>query len=261
MTLDGTNSYLIDAGDGTAFCIDPGPAMAGHIDALLGAAREMKVRIASICVTHGHPDHAPGARLLHEATGAPVAAHANATFAHDRDVSDGESLHLGDAALIAMDAPGHSFDHLVFYEPREAALFTGDVVLGEGTVLIAPPGGAMRPYQRTLQRLLDEFPAALAIYGGHGPIVRDPRTKLHEYLTHRQRRERELLAELAERAQSIPELVARIYRETAPQLWPAAGRQILAHLIALEREGRVRSQAVDARDADESRIYRLSDPN
>ncbi|HZZ65514.1 MAG TPA: MBL fold metallo-hydrolase, partial [Candidatus Baltobacteraceae bacterium] len=74
MTLSGTNSYLIDGENGEAICIDPGPEIERHIDALLATAAMRGVRIALICITHGHPDHAPGARLLAQRTGAPVAA-------------------------------------------------------------------------------------------------------------------------------------------------------------------------------------------
>jgi hypothetical protein len=41
---------------------------------------------------------------------------------------------------------------------------------------------------------------------------------------------------------TIPELVTRMYRDLTPVLQPAAARQILAHLIALEDDGRVRSR-------------------
>lgn len=164
---------------------------------------------------------------------------------HDRDLHDGEVLRLGGCELISVDAPGHTFEHLVFYESSERALFTGDVVLGAGTVVIAPPGGAMRPYQATLERLAREFPDAARIYGGHGEPVLDPRSKLHEYIEHRRMREEQLLAALAQQPCTIPHLVADIYAQTDRMLWPAAGRQMLAHLIALEQEGRVRSHALE----------------
>lgn len=253
MTLSGTNSYLIDCGNGRAICIDPGPPIAAHIDRLLKSAHEQKIAIGLICVTHGHPDHAPGAALLADKTAAPVAAHSRAEFPHSRTLQEGELVRIGDVRLRCIDAPGHSFDHLVFYEERERALFTGDVVLGQGSVVIAPPGGAMRPYQATLERLAREFPEAKRIYGGHGEVVTDPAAKLREYITHRQIRERELLAALAERPQTIPELVKRIYAQTIPILWPAAARQMLAYLIALEQEGRVRSHEIERPMSDEER--------
>jgi glyoxylase-like metal-dependent hydrolase (beta-lactamase superfamily II) len=242
MTLSGTNSYLIDCGNGVAICIDPGPVIERHIAALIERAASMGTRISLICLTHTHPDHAPAAPVLAERTGAQVAAHAKTEFPHTRDLYDGEVIQIGDTSLVAVDAPGHTFDHLVFYEPREGALFTGDVVLGEGYVVIAPPNGAMRPYQHTLARLLAEFPDAKTIYGGHGEPVHDPQAKLREYLAHRESRQREILRALEAGPQTIPGLVRTIYRDTDRILWPAAARQLLAYLIALEQEGRVQSR-------------------
>jgi hypothetical protein len=41
--------------------------------------------------------------------------------------------------------------------------------------------------------------------------------------------------------------VPRVYADVDRRLWPAAGRQILAYLIALEAEGRVRSERLERR--------------
>lgn len=244
MTLQGTNSYLIDVGGAELVCIDPGPAIPRHIDALLAQADSAKARIGLILITHGHPDHAPGASLLAEKTGAEVAVHPKSDVPHTQTVRDEQSFEFANTTIVALDAPGHTFEHLVFYDTHERALFTGDVVLGEGTVVIAPPAGAMRPYQATLHRLRDEFAQATRIFGGHGPVVNDPCAKLDEYIAHRQMRERELLETLARGPQTIPQLVTHIYRNVAPLLWPAAARQLLAYLIALESEGRVHSSAL-----------------
>jgi glyoxylase-like metal-dependent hydrolase (beta-lactamase superfamily II) len=245
MTLSGTNSYLIDCGNCQAICIDPGPVIDRHIQALIDRAAAMHCRISLICLTHTHPDHAPAALELKERTGAPIAAHARTEFPHDRDLHDEELLQIGNCRIRVVESPGHTFDHLVYYEERERALFTGDVVLGEGYVVIAPPNGAMRAYQRTLRRLLEEFPDAAVIYGGHGEPVRDPQTKLREYIAHREFRQQEIMNALAAGPQTIPELVQKIYRDTNPILWPAAARQLLAYLLALEQEGHVRSHEAD----------------
>ena len=245
MTLTGTNSYLIDCGGGEALCIDPGPAIASHVEALASQAQQMKCRITLIALTHTHPDHAPAAPLLKTLTGAPIAASARTEFPHDVDLQDGETLRIADAQVDVIDAPGHTFDHLVFYDRTGAALFTGDTVLGQGFVVIAPPNGAMRPYIATLRRLSTGFPDALFILGGHGEPVRDPRSKLREYLEHRAARERELLHALEDAQLTIPQLVQTIYRDTPQILWPAAARQLLAYLLPLEQEGRVRSSALE----------------
>nr|MDQ6942672.1 hypothetical protein [Candidatus Eremiobacteraeota bacterium] len=98
-----------------------------------------------------------------------------------------------------------------------------------------------------LHRLRDEYGDANAIYGGHGPEVRGVRAKLDEYITHREVRERQIVDAVAAGADTIPALVERVYATVDKRLWPAAARQVLAYLLALESEGCVRAESI-ARD-------------
>jgi glyoxylase-like metal-dependent hydrolase (beta-lactamase superfamily II) len=237
LTLTGTNTYIVRTSGDSVLVIDPGPLIDVHVDAIIAGAAELGAQIRTILVTHGHPDHAPAAVPLAKRTGAPVWAHAYAKFPVDRQLEDNEQLIFDDATIGVIDAPGHAPDHLVF--AYNGTLFTGDVVLGQGTVVVAPPGGAMRPYQNTLERLLREHGNARAIYGGHGEAVADVRGKLIEYIEHRRMRERQLLECLERGPATVPALVTTIYAEIDRRLWPAAARQMLAHLIALEEENRV----------------------
>ena len=250
MTLEGTNTYIVRAGLGS-IVIDPGPVIIAHLDAVAAYARRDGRPVLAIFVTHGHSDHFPGAAYLAEITGAPVYAHRNATFAHDRVLDEGALVETGETTLRAIDAPGHTFDSLAFRLEEEDAVFTGDVVIGRGTVVIAPPGGAMRPYQATLRRLLAEHGEAQRLYGGHGLAIEEPRAKLREYIDHRERREIEILAHLHERPATIPQLVRDVYAHVDQRVWPAAARQILAYLEALESEGRVSGARLDRRASEE----------
>ncbi|GAC1405055.1 MAG: MBL fold metallo-hydrolase [Candidatus Velthaea sp.] len=244
MTLEGTNGYAVNVGPGALVAIDPGIDDAAHIASFVELAERENARYAAILVTHGHPDHYPGALALKRETGAPVFAHPAAKFAHDRDLEDGARLAFEDEAFTIVHAPGHARDHLVFWLETDKALFTGDVVIGRGTVVIAPPSGDMRAYQTTLERLLRDYGHADTIYGGHGPTIRAPRAKLEEYIAHRRQRERQIVEMLERSAATIPALVAEIYAGVDEALWPAAARQVLAYLIALQAEGRIGAQVL-----------------
>ncbi len=245
MTLDGTNTYLLDLGDGCALAIDPGPRSSAHLDAIVHEARSAGLAIVAIAVTHGHPDHAPGAEPLARQLGVPVYAHRDARFSHDRTLADGEAIAYGTRVVHAIEAPGHAREHLVFATDDDGALFAGDVVIGRGTVVVAPPGGDMRAYQATLAKLRDREPASRRLYAGHGEPLADPRATFDAYLAHRAAREATILASLAAAPATVPALVETIYADVARVLWPAAARQIDAHLLALEREGRLTSERLD----------------
>jgi hypothetical protein len=94
--------------------------------------------------------------------------------------------------------------------------------------------------------MLDEFGDVTLLYGGHGEPVTSPQAKLRDYIAHRQSREQEIISTLRAHPQTIPEIVQTVYRDTDPILWPAAARQVLAYLLALEQEGRVQSDAKPA---------------
>ncbi len=244
MTLDGTNSYVLFGPDG-ALVIDPGPVDPEHQNNLVAAAHSRGVAIRGILVTHGHPDHAPGAVPLRGRTGAPVYAHHNARFPHDVVAGEGQAIELAGLRVRVLEAPGHADDHLVFVLEDQHVVFTGDVVVGRGTVVIAPPRGDMRAYQATLRRLRHDFGDAATVYGGHGEPVDDVRGKLDEYIAHRAARENQLRTALSGGERTIPQIVAALYADVAPVLWPAAARQVLAYLIALEREGVVRVRTLE----------------
>lgn len=238
MTLTGTNSYLVGTG-GEVAVIDPGPVMPDHLQALVEAATQQQATINLILVTHGHPDHYPGAAELHRMTGAPIAAFKNAEFAHDLALNDGQRLRVGDCTLITLFTPGHAHDHLCFYLEEENALFTGDLILGTGTTVVAPPKGNMSAYFRSLFQLDQDWSQAEIIYPGHGPAITNPSDKIREYIKHRQLREQQVLQAIGGGASTVSQMVTQIYAEVDKRLWPAAARQVLAHLNKLEGEGKI----------------------
>lgn len=229
-TLEGTNTWVV--GEEPSVVIDPGPDHRGHAQRVLAEAGS----VAAILLTHRHPDHAPGARSLAEASAAPVFAFRPRPG--ETRLREGDDIRVDGLSLRVIHAPGHTRDHVCFFLEPAGALFTGDVVLGRGTSIVDPPEGDMAAYVRSLERLRALSPRL--IYPGHGPVVLDALGKLDEYLAHRIRREEQVLAALGEGSVRPSDIVGWVYGgEVAEAMLPAAERSVLAHLLKLEREGRV----------------------
>jgi glyoxylase-like metal-dependent hydrolase (beta-lactamase superfamily II) len=159
------------------------------------------------------------------------------TVAAARFAGAGTRLADGDTVgpLLVVATPGHAPDHLAFVAGR--ALFSGDAVLGRGSVFVAPDPGALSGYLRALERL-----AALdlaVICPGHGPLVLDPQAKLAEYREHRLDRERRLVAALEAGRRGVEELLDAAWADVPSGLRPAAAVTLAAHLDTLEEEGRL----------------------
>ena len=225
-TLSGTNTWVI--GRDPCWIVDPGPALDDHVAAILAEAAR-RGGAAGIALTHSHGDHTEAVAAVAGATDAPVAAMAFATA--------GVTLADGDVfgPLTAVATPGHAPDHLAFV--AGGACFTGDAVLGEGSVFVAPDPGALRGYLAALGRLRGMELDLLC--PGHGPPVEDPAAKLDQYVAHRLDRERRLVDALADGLRSSDALLDRVWNDVPAPLRPAAAVTLAAHVDKLAEEGRL----------------------
>jgi glyoxylase-like metal-dependent hydrolase (beta-lactamase superfamily II) len=225
-TLTGTNSWIV--GRQPAWLVDPGPALDEHVAALVEVLKR-RGGLAGIALTHQHVDHAA-------ATGAMCQSFPDASVAAAGGTVD---VRLGDGStfgpLEAVSTPGHAPDHLAFVVGTAA--LTGDSVLGEGSVFIAPDRGAMAGYLEALSRLRRRDLDVLC--PGHGPLVRDPAAKLDEYTSHRLERERRLVVALAAGKRGVDELLDDVWNDAPPDLRTAAAVTLAAHLDKLADEGRL----------------------
>lgn len=259
MTLWGTNTFVL--GDGDVTLIDPGPPIRAHYDAILAGLAPGE-RVAKILVTHAHIDHSPLARPLSEATGAKVHAFGPASagrsqvmrelvargmtsggegidheFVPDVFLQDGETLDIGNGSSVeAVWTPGHLSNHLCF--ALDDALFSGDHVMGWASTLISPPDGDLTAFMASCRKLAGR--EARAHYPAHGAEIADPAARLSWLIAHRERREAEILAALADAPATASDLTRTIYTDTPQALIPAAERNVFAHLIDLTNRGKTR---------------------
>jgi glyoxylase-like metal-dependent hydrolase (beta-lactamase superfamily II) len=232
MTYHGTNSWLLEEADGFTI-IDPGPDDSSHVSAIMAATGG---RVRMILLTHTHHDHLGATAALRAATGAPVAAWGEPWaqgFAPDRALADGEEI----GSLTALHTPGHASDHLCFAHPS-GALFTGDHVMSWSTSVVSPPDGDMLAYMDSLRRLLARDDTLYL--PGHGPPLPDPSVLVRGMLGHRIMREAAVLRCLQSGQTSEEAIAATLYTGLAPHLVQAAARNVLAHLLKLEAEGRAK---------------------
>jgi glyoxylase-like metal-dependent hydrolase (beta-lactamase superfamily II) len=225
-TLSGTNTWVV--GHDPCWVVDPGPALDEHLAAVEAEVGE-RGGAAGILLTHDHGDHADAAPALAERLGARVAA----TRAPQATIRIADGDEVGPFTVVA--TPGHAPDHVALV--AGPVCFTGDAVLGEGSVFIAPDPGALSGYLAALERLQAMELALLC--PGHGPVVEDPKAKLGEYLAHRRDRERRVIAALDGGSRSVDELLDEVWDDAPAVLRPAAAVTLAAHLDKLEEEGRL----------------------
>ena len=230
-TLDGTRTWLL----GESAVIDPGPAVPSHVEAVLAALPQL----ATIFITHRHGDHAPAAVPLKSASGARIVAPVGVLSDDDVDerIRGGEQFAVEGEILEVIATPGHTREHVCFLT-SDGELFTGDTVLGTGTTAIFPPDGDISDYLNSLRLLRSHSPKR--IHPAHGPDRDDAVELLDEYIRHRLAREAQVF-DLVRRGDgaTISDLRQAIYPELVSGVIPAAEAQLLAHLIKLEREGRI----------------------
>lgn len=214
--IDGAEPLLVDAGVGH-------PAHLAAIRAALGGRA-----LSRVFITHDHPDHASGLPRLEESWPGLLPVDGRAA-----------SVRAGDGVLEVVPTPGHSPDHACLWDPEQRVLFSGDLLVAGGTIMIATSsGGSLRAYLDSLARVRALAP--VRIYPGHGPVIDDGVALIDEYVAHRHAREQQVVDALEHGPADVAALVAAIYPQLAPALEGAARETILAHLVKLEEEGRAR---------------------
>jgi len=175
--------------------IDSGTSrFAGQV---LEAARRIEAR--TILLTHSHEDHAGGASLVSDALGARCHAHHEAIpvladprrlrmppyrrflFGTPRRVPASpleEKYDLCGFRLRVLPAPGHSWDHVAFFEETRGWLFGGDAYLTVRERVLMGQGCDLPVWAQTLRDLANL--GASVMFTGMGPAVRQPGRLLKE---------------------------------------------------------------------------------
>ncbi len=231
------NLVLIDAGYREDHTVEKISRVIAH------SSRKLK----TLVLTHGHIDHSGAIpdlkenfqpKVMAHKLERPVLARRNLEAMVDEWIEGEPRLESELGELLVIATPGHSPGHISLYLEKEAILFTGDLIVGEGTSFVGPPDGDMSEYLASLKKVR-ELEVRLML-PGHGPVIRDPARHLKDLIAHRELREYQILKILGDGPETSGELAGKIYAGLIhPGLYRAAEITVLGHLSKLEREGKV----------------------
>ena len=242
-TGQGTNTYLIGQEDITL--VDPGPNIKEHIQAIL---KKGAGKIKRILVTHTHTDHSPAALPISKELDIPMFGRLvdreseweDETFIPDTVLSHGDVIATKEYSLETIHTPGHASNHLCFYIEKHKCLLTGDHIMDGSTVVIAPPDGNMTEYIESL-RLLEDYDINY-FAPGHGNYMEDPHKTIQSIIRHRLSRESKVLRCVDKNKNSnLDELLPLVYDDVPEILHPIAKMSLMAHLIKLQDDKKIKS--------------------
>jgi len=156
-------AYLVrDQASGKVALVD-----APSVEPIVAALEARGWSLDQIWITHHHGDHTEGVDALRARYGAHVVGHVKdrARLPRlDREVSEGETVSLGDTVARVIDVSGHTVGHIAFVLDADKAAFTADSLMALGCGRVFEGTFAMMWESLSKFRAM---PDDMRIYSGH----------------------------------------------------------------------------------------------
>lgn len=179
-------TILFDPDTKEGVLVDPG----GDVDVILQTVKENGITLKEIWLTHGHIDHAGGAKEVKEALGLEIIGpHEDdlpllgmiedrgrafniegvQNVTPDRFLKDGDTVSFGEHEFQVFHTPGHSPGHVIYFNKVQNFAHVGDVLFHGSIGRTDLPGGN---HQQLLDSIRDKvlpLGDAVGFICGHGP--------------------------------------------------------------------------------------------
>ena len=156
-------AYLVrDEATGQTALVD-----APEVDPIVEALEARDWGLDQIWITHHHGDHTEGVADLVAKYGAKTVGHVKDLARLpklDRELSEGETVTLGQTVARVIDVSGHTIGHIAFVLDDDLAAFTADSLMALGCGRVFEGTHAMM--WESLSKFMD-MPDEMRIYSGH----------------------------------------------------------------------------------------------
>ena len=166
---------------------DPG----GDLETIEKFIEDQGLTLSKIFITHGHLDHAAGARELAdkfnvdiegpqiedefltstlEMQGKSYGMESAQNFTPDRWLNEGDQIELDGEKLDVYHCPGHTPGHVIFHHKESKLAIVGDVLFQGSVGRTDFPGGSMDALIAAIRAKVLPLGDDITFIPGHGPI-------------------------------------------------------------------------------------------
>ncbi|MHB1127453.1 MAG: MBL fold metallo-hydrolase [Bacillota bacterium] len=160
----------------------------------------------------------------------------------DRGIWDGDLIDLGKTKLEVLHTPGHSPDHVGYYDRQSGLYFSGDFILGNGPALVSMTGDNIDDFLNSLDKV--QCLPISCILPAHGDLLLNPVAAIENSRHMIRRHELRVLGALEERGRRIFG-IARDFmngKNVDPHMIGLGVGIVLTHLERYERMGAVKGE-------------------
>ncbi|WP_427110006.1 MBL fold metallo-hydrolase [Lysinibacillus xylanilyticus] len=190
-----------------------------------------EIQIEQLALTHSHEDHSGNAAWLQQHKDVPVYIHRDSVSVCAKDGEYpfyrqalwgerpafnaqplGDTLQSKSATWDIIETPGHTTDHVAFYNRETGALFTGDLYIQTKTKVVLDEENIVHTLASLKKILNYDFEE---VYCCHAGFLADGRAKIQEKIAYLEEMESNI-RQLFDKGYSVEEMTKSIFSRDYP---------------------------------------------